>query len=79
MMFLGYGAFARIYADNDKLIPCPFSGKQLKLPTALPSAPKTASEGYCSASWMFAFASIFDASDSEIAGALKSTTLDLSG
>lgn len=50
MMFLGYGLLARLDAADNLFFDCPASGRMLKLPTALPSAPTTSSESYCSAS-----------------------------
>ena len=80
MMFLGYGLLSRLDAEDSLIFECPASGRMLKLPQELPSAPSNPSEGYCSASWMFAFASILDCDGSKVgSGDIINTTLDLSG
>lgn len=51
-MFLGYGALARLDAEKTIIgkLEVPASGKQIKLPTKLPSSSTASTEGYCSAS-----------------------------
>lgn len=48
-MFMGYGLLARLCIHRGSPL-VPASGKQIKLPAALPVAPSSESEGYCSAS-----------------------------